>query len=121
MLQLYKNIKLLRIANGWDQEYLAKKVGYADKSMISRIENGKVDLKQSQIMAFAEVFNISAGDLFGDTEDDFTTSSFEKELIEAYRLATESRQESVRVLLGIEKKIQNAESEDIDGSGSLTG
>ena len=104
MLQLYKNIKMLRLSNGWDQEYLAKKVGYADKSMISRIENGKVDLKQSQIMAFADVFNIPAGVLFGSSEDNLSLSILEKDLIAAYRSATESRKESVRALLGLEEK-----------------
>jgi len=55
------NIRSLRKQRGWNQETLAKKTGYADKSMISRIENGSVDLPQSSIMQFAEVFDVEPG------------------------------------------------------------
>jgi len=65
MLTLYKNIKKLRLANGWTQTELAKKAGYSDRSMISRIESGAVDISQSQIMKFAEIFGVNAGDLMG--------------------------------------------------------
>lgn len=62
---LGNRIKELRKQKGWTQEMLSKKAGYADKSMISRIENGMVNLSQSQIMKFAEVFNVEAGSLLG--------------------------------------------------------
>lgn len=107
MLSLYENIKNLRIANGWDQSYLAQKVGYADKSMISRIENGKIDLKQSQIIEFADAFGVSPGDLLGPSES-FRLSSFERELVLAYRSAPESRREAVRTLLNIKEKDSSA-------------
>jgi transcriptional regulator with XRE-family HTH domain len=65
MLDLYRNIKELRIANNMNQDELAKKVGYADKGMISRIENGKVDLSQSQIIKIAEALRVTPGQLMG--------------------------------------------------------
>lgn len=65
MLELYQNIKKYRIAHEWSQTELAMRVGYADKSMISRIENGKVDLQLNQIKAFADVFGITPGELMG--------------------------------------------------------
>lgn len=52
MLQLYKNIKNRRKELGMTQSELAKKLGYTDKSMISKIENGSIDLPQSKIIAF---------------------------------------------------------------------
>jgi transcriptional regulator with XRE-family HTH domain len=67
MLQLYENIKLLRISHGWNQSELAEKVGYSDKSMISKIEKGAVDLSRSQIVKFATVFGVTASVLMGDT------------------------------------------------------
>ena len=74
MLELYQNIKKYRLANDWSQSELARRVGYADKSMISRIENGKVDLQLNQIKAFADVFGITASELMGsdgiDTNSD---------------------------------------------------
>lgn len=76
MLQIYHNIKKYRQQFGMTQTELAHKLGYADKSMISRIENGKVDLPQSQIQKFADVFGISASTLMGEDglQDSFPIS-----------------------------------------------
>ena len=71
MLKLYENIKQRRIELGWTQSELAAKTGYSDKSMISRIEAGKVDLPQSKIMEFAKVLGVSASDLMGWDTDYF--------------------------------------------------
>lgn len=65
MLQLYKNIKSRRKELGMTQSELAKKLGYTDKSMISKIENGAIDLPQSKIIAFANALDISPSDLMG--------------------------------------------------------
>jgi transcriptional regulator with XRE-family HTH domain len=51
--------------NKWSQSQLAEKVGYSDKGMISRIEHGKIDLQQSQILKFAKVFKIDPRTLMG--------------------------------------------------------
>lgn len=59
MLNLYKNIKLQRQKLGLTQSDLVKRLGYADKSMIAKIENGNIDLPQSKIVAFANALNIS--------------------------------------------------------------
>ena len=65
MIDLYKNIKEQRILHGMSQEELAHKIGYADKTMISRIENGKIDLSQSKIEEFANIFDVTPGYLMG--------------------------------------------------------
>lgn len=65
MLETYQNIKKLRKEKGWTQTDLAKKVGYTHKSMIARIEAGKIDLPSSKIIEFAEVFGVEPGDLMG--------------------------------------------------------
>lgn len=54
MLDLYKNIKDRRLQLGLTQSELAAKLGYSDKTMISKIENGMVDMTQSRIIKFAE-------------------------------------------------------------------
>lgn len=69
MLELYENIKRFRKMKGWSQTDLALKVGYSDKSMISKIEKGLVDLSQTQIMRFADTFGITPSDLMGWSED----------------------------------------------------
>ncbi len=65
MIRLYENIRDLRKQNKWTQEELAQKMGYTDRSMIAKIESGKVDLSQSKILEFAKVFNVDPGDLMG--------------------------------------------------------
>ncbi|WP_462336344.1 helix-turn-helix domain-containing protein [Holdemanella biformis] len=66
MLQIYSNIKTRRKQLGYTQTELAKKLGYADKSMIAKIEKGQVDLSQSKIMAFAKALETTASTLMGD-------------------------------------------------------
>ena len=65
MLDLYINIKKERLKNGWNQTELAKRVGYSDKSMIAKIEAGKIDLPQTKIRAFAKVFDCTESYLMG--------------------------------------------------------
>jgi len=50
------------------QLQLAKAVGYADKTMISKIEKGEVDLQRSKIEAFAKALRTSPAELMGWTK-----------------------------------------------------
>lgn len=69
MLELYENIKKERKKLKLTQTELAKRLGYADKSMIAKIEKGQVDLSQSKIIAFAEALETTPGNLMGWEED----------------------------------------------------
>ena len=59
MNSLYENIKALRKKMGWSQLELARRAGYSDRTSIAKIESGLVDLQQSRIAKFAEIFGIS--------------------------------------------------------------
>ena len=99
MLDLYKNIKMCRLSRGWSQADLANKVGYSDKSMISKIEKGAVDLSQSQIVKFADVFGVAPADLFGDTPTPAATPSLspdEEEFLADLRSLNDEGQAKVR-------------------------
>lgn len=65
MLELYKNIKKLRIELGLSQDALAKLTGYTDRSSIAKIEKGEVDLQQSKIVLFAQALNTTPKELMG--------------------------------------------------------
>ena len=54
MATLYDRIRSRRTELGLTVEELAHKMGYKDKSSISKIENGKADIPQSKIAAFAD-------------------------------------------------------------------
>ena len=75
MLELYKNIKKRRQELGMTQSELAEKLGYSDKSMIAKIETGKVDLAQSKIIAFADALRMSPSDLMGWKDDGSSDSN----------------------------------------------
>lgn len=71
-MELYENIKALRVAHGWSQQRLADLTGYGDRSSIAKIESGKVDLPQSKIAEFAKIFNVTPAYLMGWDEDQST-------------------------------------------------
>lgn len=73
MAQLYENIKYYRKQNGWSQAELAKRTGYTDRTSIAKIENGSVDLPQSRIAKFAEVFGVTESKLMGLDDRQKTT------------------------------------------------
>lgn len=106
MLKIYENIKNLRKQNNWTQEELAKKTGYTDRSAIAKIEAGRIDLPQSKIIEFANVFGVDAGDLLGWGDDLYVTTlpstpeeEKAKELYSLYENATPEVQSAVELLL----------------------
>ena len=107
MLELYENIKKYRKLNKWTQEELAQKVGYEDRSTISRIERGQIDLPQSMILKFAKVFGISAGDLAGSDG----TAAFmdqlspeEQRIIAYYRRLTDPEKNMICRSMGLPRE-----------------
>lgn len=71
MLDLYTNIKKYRKQLNMSQSELAKRVGYTDKSMVSQIERGKVNLSEAKIMQFAAALDVSPQTLMGWEEDPY--------------------------------------------------
>lgn len=65
MLLVYENIKKFRLQAQMSQAELAKRTGYTDRSSIAKIEKGMVDLSQSKIKQFADVFGVTPGELMG--------------------------------------------------------
>lgn len=101
MLELYRNIRELRTRNHWTQEELASRMGYTDRSMIAKIESGKVDLSQSKIIEFAKVFGVEAGDLMGsvDSSIDAERMAKNREFIELFENVPPDVQDSVVTIL----------------------
>lgn len=113
---LYNNIKNRRIELNMTQTELAQKVGYADKGMISRVENGKVDLSQSQIIKFAEALDIDPGTLMGWNDilievaqskgdrEEAHLIEYAKNLYAHYKKASPEIQKAVDLLLKSDKQ-----------------
>ena len=69
MKAIHKNIKDRRKELGLTQAELAKLVGYADCSMITKIEKWLVDLPQNRIEAFSQALGIAPEELTSWTEE----------------------------------------------------
>ena len=74
-MTLYERIRQLRIDAGMSQDDLAKAMGYSDRSMITKIESGKVDISQKKIIAFARVLNTTTSYLMGLDDHDSESSA----------------------------------------------
>ncbi len=81
-MKLYKNIKEFRKAKGLTQAELAKLTGYTTPSMISKIENGEVDLSESKISLFAKILGVDPVDLLGLEDPDTTAGKFDQIYLE---------------------------------------
>lgn len=65
-----RRIKDRRIELGWTLDELAAKVGYSDKSTLSRVENGKTDMPLKKLDKIAQVLDVTPAYLIGFTEAD---------------------------------------------------
>lgn len=77
MATLYDRIKSRRTELGLTVAELAHKMGYKDKSSISKIENGKADIPQSKIAAFADALETTPAYLMGWAEQPAPAASRE--------------------------------------------
>lgn len=74
-MTIYERIKYLRENLNMSQQELADKVGYRDKSAISKVERGDRDINQTMIMKYAKALGVSPTFLlFGKDADDDNTS-----------------------------------------------
>lgn len=64
-----ERIKARRLELGMSQRDLANKLGYANRSSISRVEDGKTDLSRTRIMEFAAALDTTPATLMGFTDD----------------------------------------------------
>lgn len=69
-MTIYQRIKFLRENSNMTQQELAEKIGYKTASAVNKIELGLRDINQSKIVAFANAFGITPGELMGDTKQE---------------------------------------------------
>lgn len=74
MKALYRNIRALRLQMGLTQTDVANKLGYKDRSMVAKIEAGKVDITVEKVQAFAYLFQVAPVDLMGWKDDNALTA-----------------------------------------------
>lgn len=101
MLKWYEKIKILRKRNGWSQTELAQRVGYTDKSMISKIEKGSVDIPRSQVIKFADAFNITASELIGEAVAELSADldDLERVILSNFRKLSPHDKKAVSIMI----------------------
>lgn len=108
MLKLYENIKERRLALGMTQQQLADSVGYdSGKSMIAKIEAGRVDLTQSKICEFATALKTTPSDLMGDVDcNEVVLTNEEMEIVKSYRESDREKRDLIKRLLAYSELIR---------------
>lgn len=98
---LYERIKERRNALGMSQEQLALLLGYTGRSIVSKIEAGKVDLTLSKIQQVASHLGVSVAWLMGLT-DPASESERDRQdelFLSAYHSAFSELQQAARRIL----------------------
>jgi len=72
-MTIYDRIRELRISRNMSQDDLARAMGYKDRSMITKIESGKVDISQKKIIAFANALDTTPAYLMGWTDNIYSS------------------------------------------------
>ena len=110
MKTMYERIRDLRIERGMSQDDLARAMGYRDRSMITKIEGGKVDISQKKIVAFAEVLGTTPRYLMdGDPANEEIESASEDQRI-LFRLARNAKPEAIRAAVAVLKSMEKPDT-----------
>lgn len=105
MFTMYDRIRQLRINLGMSQDDLAHALGYKDRSMITKIEAGKVDISQKKIVAFARVLETTPRYLMdGDVDEELQRISDEQH--ELFRLAKKATPQAIRAAVAMLKAME---------------
>lgn len=106
MSGLYTNIKNRRKELKMTQTELAQKLGYSDKSMISHIENGDIDLSRTRIMAFAEALQTTPSALMGWDDDEPSLDDIPQSVLPLMDAAKDLDQKDIEYLIDLAKRLK---------------
>lgn len=108
-MNISKNIRYLRKINNMSQDDLATKFGYKSYTTIQKWESGDSEPPIGIVNDLATFFHVNIDDIVKkDLEHPSIApvenlSSHEKQLISAYRVASDGIKDSVNILLNIKK------------------
>ena len=111
METMYDRIRELRIKNGLSQDDLARLLGYRNRSMITKIEGGKVDISQKKIFAFAQVLGTTTRYLLDGSQEDDDLETISEEQRILFRLAKNAKPEAIRAAVAVLKSMEGPEDD----------
>ena len=89
-MTIYERIRQLRVSQKMSQSDLARKMGYRDGSMITKIESGLVDISQKKILQFADALGTTPAYLMGWTDSPVRTTD-ERLTIDEHQVVVQYR------------------------------
>lgn len=96
-----EKIKALRKARGLSQRQLAEKAGYANHTVLLKIENGTVDPPISRVCEIARALGVTLSDIAGDFPGTNTATvnldDRNERLVEWFRSLPEEKQKAILV------------------------
>ena len=103
-------IKQRRETLGLSQMQLAIKMGYNNRSAISRAETSGDDIGANRVKKFAEALNCTPAYLMGWKDVDFVVEDEDLEfVVEAYRHSDDATKEMVKRILAYKEVVENAQ------------
>lgn len=120
-MTIYERIRDLRIQQKLSQDDLAKALGYKDRSMITKIESGKVDISQTKIIDFARVLHTTPAYLMGWEDNNPGLSFDEQAIIDIYRSLPEKGKEHVRASVQAAKLLFGEKSQVLSAKDAIRG
>ena len=90
------------------QDDLARAMGYKDRSMITKIESGKVDISQKKILAFARALDTTPGYLMGWEEEPKHPREVNLQLFN-----TDEQDPQIRIVSGMMENMSDEQKEQI--------
>ncbi len=94
MIRLYE----LRTEMGASQREIAKRMNVSQATYYNW-ENGKTQPSIEQLIAFADLFDVSVDYLIGRTEEGFNPPSTGNELVNSFLALDQESREAIRVIL----------------------
>ena len=103
-MTIYERIKFLREKLNMSQQELALKVGYQDKSAVSKVERGERDITQTMVAKYAKALHTTPSYLMGWEEEKPPVNDLsedERRLIEKYRKISPEAGEMLLTMVNI--------------------
>jgi transcriptional regulator with XRE-family HTH domain len=107
-MTIYERIKFLREKLNMSQQELALKVGYQDKSAVSKVERGERDITQTMVAKYATALHTTPAYLMGWEEEKPPVNDLsedERRLIEIYRKISPEAGEMLLTMVNIFEEI----------------
>src|ERR1700710_1809926 len=75
-----QSIKILRIKNGWNQEYIANRLGISIPAL-SKIETGVTDVNLSRLEQIANIYEVTLAQLVNIYNDELAPIEFNSDIL----------------------------------------